>query len=358
MTSDWKPISDATAWRGSELERNRTWEFFLSDAHRTELESALAAANRAGLAFSAINPGNFPLPGLASTLRAVSAELKSGSGFSLVHGFPVDGYGYADLEKMYWGLCSHLGRGVTQNGDAGLIHYVTDGKLRPSQGTRGVGQPGETPLHIDLTDVASLLCVQQAPDDPPSRVGSSSTLFNEILAQRPAMLERLFEGFEWDRMEEHDSDESPSSGYLVPFFSIADGQLSCRYNRHWIASALKRRQGQVSDDINEMFDFIDAIGAENCFEFPFQRGDIQFCNNYIVMHGRAAHAVVDEEARKRVLLRIWLEIPEFRTVTDEAIVRFGLGYHGKLGWSAQDLACGRSNIARARRADGALRLGD
>ena len=358
MSNNWQPINDASVWGGSNLERNRTWEFFLGDEHRAELEAALASVNQAGLELGAITQSNFPLPTLSATLRSISAELKSGTGFSLLHGFPVDGHDYPDLEKMYWGLCAHLGRGVTQNGDAGLIHYVTDGKLRPNQGSRGVGAPRVTPLHIDLTDIASLLCVQQAPDNPPSRVGSSSTLFNEILAKHPAMLERLFQGFEWDRMEEHLDSESPSSGYLVPFFSIADGQLSCRYNRTWIANALERNDGQVSEEINDMFDVIDAIGEENCFEFPFQRGDIQFCNNYTVMHGRAAHAVVKEEAQKRVLLRIWLEVPELRAVTDEAIVRFGIGYHGKLGWSAADVANGRMEIPRPRRSDGALRLSD
>ena len=265
-----KPLDDPSVWRGRDLEVNRAWEFTLSDTHRAELKSALADIGRRGLSLHAVTPENFPLPTLKTTLREVSAELKSGLGFSVLHGFPVDGFDYPDIEMMYWGLCSHLGRGVTQNGDGGLVHYVTDGKLRPNQGTRGVGQPREVPLHIDLTDIASLLCVQQAPDDPPSRVGSSATLFNEILAQRPALLDRLFQGFEWDRMEGHGAGETPSSGYLVPFFSFAEDQLSCRYNRHWIASATARTQGQVSDADNEMFDYIDALGAEHCFEFPFQ----------------------------------------------------------------------------------------
>jgi hypothetical protein len=354
----WEPISDASAWRGADLEANRNWEFRLTDNHRAELKSALATVTRRGLDISAITADDFPLPTLVETLRKIATELKSGTGFSLLHGFPVDDFDYPDLEKMYWGLCSHLGSGVTQNGDGGLIHYVTDGKLRPNQGTRGVGHPIEVPLHIDLTDIASLLCIQQAPDEPPSRVGSSSTLFNEVLARRPALLERLFKGFEWDRMEEHGADETPSSGYRVPFFSMADGHLSCRYNRHWIVSALKRVNGQVNEADNELFDFIDRLGAEHCFEFPFQRGDIQFVNNYIVMHGRAAHAIVAEETRKRVLLRIWLETPDFRPVADEAIVRFGIGYHGKLGWSAGDVRKGRAGNARPRRADGALQLND
>lgn len=43
---------------------------------------------------------------------------------------------YNDLEKLYWSLCTYLGTGVTQNDEAGLIHYITDGQLRPQKETR------------------------------------------------------------------------------------------------------------------------------------------------------------------------------------------------------------------------------
>lgn len=349
-----KPIADASVWHGRTLAADRSWEFELTERHRQELAMALAAVTQRGLDLGAITAQEFPLPTLAGLLQQVSLQLKSGRGFALIHGFPIDEHSYPDLEKMYWGLCAHLGTGVSQNGDAGLIHYVTDGALRPNQGTRGVGEPRETPLHVDLTDIASLLCVQQAPDDPPSRVGSAATVFNQILHRRPQLLERLFEGYEWDRMEEHGETETPSSGYRVPLFSIANGQLSCRYNRHWIVSALKRNHGAVSEQDEEIFDFLDALGAEHYFEFPFHRGDIQFCNNYSVMHGRAVHSRVEDEARKRVLMRIWLTTPDIRAFSDEAIVRYGIGYHGNLGWTAGEIAAGHAGRERPRRADGAL----
>ena len=34
--------------------------------------------------------------------------------------------------------------------------------------------------------------------------------------------------------------ETPTTGYRVPFFSVADGRVSCRYNRHWLVRALER----------------------------------------------------------------------------------------------------------------------
>ena len=40
--------------------------------------------------------------------------------------------------------------------------------------------------------------------------------------------------------------------------------------------------------LTELLDRFDALAFETCYEFPFHAGDIQFCNNYLVLHGRAA----------------------------------------------------------------------
>jgi len=349
-----QPITDPSAWCGRDLEQERSWEFVLDDVDREEIVSALGEAKRQCLNLAEISSSNFPLPNLSKTLTNVALQLRDGVGFSLIRNFPVEKFSFDELEIMYWGLCSHIGTGVTQNSDCGFIHYVTDGALRPNQGTRGVGFPIETPLHVDLTDVASLLCVRQAPDDPPSRVGSSTMLYNEILARHPEFLPTLFDGYEWDRMNEHGDGESATSGYLVPLFSEADGMLSCQYNRHWMESVMTRRGTEVSERDTQIFDSIDKLARENCFEFPFHKGDIQFCNNYTVMHGRAAHATVADEGLKRILMRIWLDVPGFRAYADEAIVRRGIGCHGALGWSPSDVLTGRHQQSRPRREDGAL----
>ena len=351
-----QPIQDPSAWHGEELGSDRSWEFELQDHHRRELEHALTLVKEQGLEIPQITQARFPLPRLSETLKDVSNELQSGRGFALLRHFPVDDHAFEDLEKMYWGLCSHIGLGVTQNGEGGFIHYVTDGALRPQQGTRGVGFPKEAMMHVDLSDVASLLCVRQAPDEPLSRFASSTTTYNEILRRRPEILTRLYRGFEWDRMDEHGNDESPTSGYRVPIFSETNGTVSCRYNRNWINNAALRNNLPLSDDDSAMLDFVDEVAREFCFEFPFRRGDIQFCNNYTVMHGRAAHELVADEDRKRVLLRIWLDVPGFRDFSDEAIVRYGIGCHGRLGWTAQDVLSGRCEQPRRRRPDGAIAL--
>ena len=184
-----------------------------------------------------------------------------------------------------------MGTGLTQNSDSTLIHYVTEGKLRPNQGTRGVGNPGKVSLHVDLADVVSLLCVRQPEDSPPSRLASSLTIHNLIRERAPHLLPRFYQGFPWDRQGEHDPRETPTTGYRVPVFSAADGVVSCRYNRSWMAKAADRNGGFSPED-RELLDLFDDLAAECTFEFPFNPGDIQFANNYTTLHGRAPHAAV------------------------------------------------------------------
>ena len=352
-----QPIDDASAWRGADLTHDRSWQYGLEPEQIDELARALSAVKRANLKLPEINRDTFPLPSLAPSLKRIADDLRDGRGFALLTGFPVDDHSFEDLERLYWGLCMHIGTGITQNSDGGLIHYVTEGPLRPNQGKRGVGFPQKASLHIDLMDVVSLLCVRQAPDEPPSWVASSMTVYNEILRRHPDQLERLYQGFRWDRMDEHGDGEDPMSAYRVPVFSQADGKVSCQYNRHWMQVAADRARQPFSAEENALLDLIDTIADAIKFEFPFRAGDIQFCNNYTVLHGRAAHKVEPVEDRRRVLMRIWLDMPNVRPFSDESIVRYGNGRHGQLGWTAADLLAQRNLAPRPRRSDGAPLVG-
>jgi hypothetical protein len=270
---------------------------------------------------------------------------------ALLHGFPVAEFALDDLELMYWGFCSHLGIGLTQNTDATLIHYVTEGKLRPNQGSRPVGNPGIVPLHVDLADVVSLLCIRQPADSPQSKLVSSATIYNIILKEYPHLLPRLYEGFQWDRQNEQGPGESAVTDYKVPVYSGRNGQLSCRYNIGWILPAAKRLGHAFDDTEKELIQLMDRLAEENCFAFDFNPGDVQFANNYTVMHGRAGHAGGSTEEETRLLMRIWFNCEDFRAFADESIIRYGVMRHGNLGWSAEDLLEGLEHKQHPRRED-------
>ena len=352
-----EPVTEPSAWSGADLERDRSWEYTLTARQQAEVEAALCQVQERGLQLAEITRDTFPLPGVADTLCAILRQLRAGRGVALLHGIPTAGHHLDTLEKLYWGLNSHIGTGVTQNSEAGLLHYVTDGRLRPQQGTRGVGNPGKVSLHVDLTDCVGLYCVRQAPDDPYSHAASSMTVYNEILRQHPEWLPRLYEGFVWNRAEEEAPGEAPVSDYLVPAFSAAQGRVSCRFNGGWIKRGMERAGIPFSDEEQAIFDFIQETAAAHCHAFPLHPGDAVWCNNYTVFHGRAAHEPVADEVHKRLLLRIWLDLPEVRPFADEGRIRYGVIRHGRLGWSAADLLAGNHRTPHRRRADGVPLVG-
>jgi hypothetical protein len=350
-------ITEPSAWTPGQIEPDGPWRISLSPAQVAELEGALAAVNGAGLALAEIDAGNFPLPGCAPVFERIRAGLRDGLGFSLLHGFPVEGHERGDIERMYWGFCAHLGLGLTQNSDGTLIHYVTEGHLRPNQGTRGVGNPGVVRMHVDLADCVTLLCIRQPAASPPSRVASSTAIHNEMLAREPELLERMYRGFIWDRQNEHGENETPTSAYRVPVFSEAGGVVSCRYNRNWMTRAAQR-SGGFSDADEALLDLFDELADANSFEFAFKPGDIQFVNNYNVLHGRAPHPPAQSEEETRLLMRIWFNIDGLRPLFDDPIMRYGVLRHGKLGWTAKQLADGLDGRAHARRAEDFAPLAD
>ncbi len=346
-----QPIHDASAWTPASLLANREWEFEFSSKQVNELKESLAAVRRAQLPLPAVTSIHFPLPGCQQLISSLTSELKDGRGMALLHGFPVGEFDLTDLELMYWGFCSHLGTGLTQNSDATLIHYVTEGILRPNQGDRPVGNPGMVPLHVDLADIVTLLCVRQPSDSPQSKLVSSTSIYNRILQDHAHLLPRLYRGFQWDRQNEQAAEESAVTDYSVPVFSHSGGQLTCRFNIGWILPAAKRLGHKFDDEEKEILQLMYDLSEELAFAFDFNPGDVQFANNYTVMHGREGHKGGQTEEETRLLMRIWLNTDGFRDFSDESIIRYGVMRHGKLGWTAAQMMAGIDGKRHARRDD-------
>jgi len=329
-------ITDASAWQPQDLYPDQTWNVSLTTEQVNDLLSGLNRVK--DLRIAEINPANFPIPVCRDVINQIADELRAGRGFSLLHGFPVEGIENEDIARMYWGLCSHLGNGVTQGGNSynGLIDYVTEGILRPQTGKRNVGKSGRVGFHNDPADTAMLLCVRQAPDSPKSQLVSSSTIHNALLDRVPDKLHRLYEGFPHHHQDLQYEHESPTTASPVPVFSQANDLVSSQYNRTRIKLAADLADGLSAQDTH-LLDLVDKMAEEFCFSFELRAGDIQFANNYVVWHGREAHQPAAEEERTRLLMRIWLNISDFRPLADEDVVRYAALKYGDRGRSAHDV---------------------
>jgi len=69
--------------------------------------------------------------------------------------------------------------------------------------------------------------------------------------------------------------------------------------------------------------------VEDCaLDIDFQQGDIQFLNNFVMLHTRRAYDDWPDAARKRHLLRLWLSDPNGRPIPKaQREGRSGRGVH-------------------------------
>ena len=331
------PVTDATAW-GGEIQDDPSWRVHLGAAEQAALTDGLKAVQAKGLSVPLMRAEDFPIgEALRPVLDRIGHDTKDGRGFVLLHGFPIEGFTVDEIRMMYWGISLHLGTCISQDGRGSLVADVMDRNQVKTPLTRAYGSKRESKLHVDLADVVGLLCVRQSAMGGMTTLASSMTVFNQFLAKHPEFLPMLFEGFQWDRFGEHGKGEAASSPQPIPIFSAAGGQLSCRYNRSWITGSFARANRTMTNAETAMFEFFDEVAERNRIEFTLQPGDVYFASNYTVLHGKTAQEEPSaEETAKRLLLRVWYNVPGFRRFAQEN-VRYGLSSHGNLGWTSEEM---------------------
>jgi hypothetical protein len=314
MAHDPRPYEHPSAWRGPEMAARDDWIVRLDGDDVAELDSALAAARRAGLGVPALTAASFRIPRVARKMEGVRQALEEGVGFALVRGLPVQRYAKADAALIYWGIGAQLGPGFAQNAQGEMLGHVRDlgADWTTDMRARGYQTRLHLPFHNDSTDVVALLCLQQAKTGGASRIVSSSALHNEILARRPDLWAVLCEPFCVDRRGEEGPGQRPY--YTTPCFTRFEGRLFARYNRTFIESAQRFPEvPRLTDAQREALDTMDALCGDPAFHFDmqFEPGDMQFLCNYVVLHSRGAYEDWPEPERKRHLLRLWLRTPGF-----------------------------------------------
>ena len=315
-----KPIEDATAWTAADFPPDRSWMKPLEAAMLAEIAAATRAAVARGIAPKDLTPDDFPLETTGPLIDAVHRDLECGPGFAVLSGFPVDAYSEAELLMAYCGLCSHLGRITVQNREGEYILDVTDkGKAYDSQ-QRGYHSNAHLGFHNDGTNTVVLLCTETAEEGGESLLVSGPAVYNEIVRRHPAHLGPLLRGFHHHRRDQREPGDPAVTPYRTPVFGFFNGLFHMAYAGPSILYC--EAEGVTITE--------EEKAALACFEAVVQRpgmqlgmwlekGDIQFVNNYLVLHSRTAYR--DGPDRRRHLVRLWLD--------DTTSARLG---PGKMDW--------------------------
>lgn len=313
-------INEACAWKGDQIRNNSQWIHSLSEKSIKELVNAANRVRELGLTFPGFDQSHFAIPEFKITLEAIAEELENGRGFVLLRGLPVERLSPEQLNIIYFGIGLNMGRPVRQNPKGDLLGLVMNTGDPDDRQTRVYETNRYLPYHTDPSDVVGLLCVRKAMSGGISSLVSTATVYNTILEKHPEFLALLYRPMWYAHLGE----DLPS---LSPIFSYHKGKLACRYLRQYIELGSEIRELPLSGIEIDMLDLIDSITHDENIriDMMLEPGDIQFANNYAIMHSRTSFEDDPDPNKRRKMLRLWLKMANARPLSPEFPGRNGFG---------------------------------
>jgi hypothetical protein len=301
-------VRHPSAWHGRDLVDDLSWVVHLEPGHLAEIAAAMEQVSRRGLPFAALTREDFPLPTLGPRLRAWQEDVVNGRGFYVLRGLNVQDYTDEEVGTIFWAMGLYLGHAVTQNPRGDLLGHVYDhGRKYGQIDVRGYETNAHLPFHTDSGDVVGLMCLRRSKSGGLSSVVSAVTIHNEILKRHPEYLAPLYRGFHYIRREAALTD-SPITPHRLPVFGARDGKVSVRLIRNQINAAAAKSGVPLAPIEKAALDLFDELAHDPAvhLDMDLQQGDIQFCNNYVILHSRTAFEDYPEVERRRHMIRLWL----------------------------------------------------
>lgn len=308
MTFTVEPLEIGCEWTRESL--GDRYVFELTDEHRTELDAALVHAESLTDDVLDIEKHHFPLPTLGPELDRIKHDLIDGVGVALIRGVDVDRYGKERASTIYWGIGTHLGMPWPQNAKGHLLGDVTDqGKAVDDPTSRGNEIGGVPfPFHSDGSDLVGLFCLDAGASGGESLVANIVSIHNELARREPELAAALYEPMPYDFRGE----QAPGGKgwYSMPVANRHDDRLFVRYIRPYILASRRHADApRPSAAAEAAMDRVDAMCADPSYHvsMALRPGDMQFVNNYHVLHARKGYTDDRPAGKVRHLKRLWLE---------------------------------------------------
>lgn len=268
---------------------------------------------RLGRRLDTIEPSDFRVEALAEIARGIRRRIRSGPGFSVVRGLPLEGWTDEEASMLYWGLGTYLGGPQPQNRQGDRVYLVQDTGQSVAE-ARGSKTNSELIFHTDSAcayagsrpDILGLLCVRKAVTGGGSVMVSGHTAYNALLAAQPELVEELYGQFCFDRSHETEPGDDPITVGSV--FTDTPQGVRIRYNRLHIELGHYRGGRPLSDRQRQALDAFDRAlnDPANYVEFKLEPGDVLLADNHVTLHNRRAFIDAPEVEDRRCLVRLWL----------------------------------------------------
>ncbi|KAI9498675.1 hypothetical protein BDB00DRAFT_881140 [Zychaea mexicana] len=307
-------IEGPSVWDGKELEQTpEKWIYYLTPEDIADIEAGLRHFLSLNIPLTDITKRTFPLTTFAQVIKDQVHTLFQGYGFSVVRGLDILKYERKEQAAIFMGIGAYIGKNKPQNGKGHILGHVKDltyGSATKSlydadqPTTRIYATRKAQPFHVDGTDVVALLCLNKGFEGGLSSVISSHTVYNRLQELRPDIVELLKEPWQWDRKGEHGPDEAPYiSAAPITYFK---DHLFTFWGPHFFSTMTRFPEYKVDERKFEAMEYIEELCQREALNMQLEVGDIQFVQNYQILHARTAYTDNAESARH--LLRLWFVV--------------------------------------------------
>lgn len=314
------PWVGSAVWSGAELAADSRWQFDLTPEMVSEIRGECSRSRSLGRTVEDLERNGFDLP-LTSTILDTALDCtENGRGLALIRGLPIHGLADEDDAYMYAGVARNLGVSIVQDTIGTKIDRVRDRGLDYNDiSVRGYTTSAQLTPHCDSGDVVALLCLRQAASGGENVMSSAMSVYNEILEQRPDLLDVLYRGVHFNiRGNGPPGPFRDLTAHRVPIYSYYEGRLSCRFNeKAMLTSELLPGAPPLTPEEKEAIAEVARLAMEDrhCVTWRLAPGELLLLDNHVVFHNRSSFSDGGEPHQKRMLLRKWINIRNGRPLT-------------------------------------------
>ena len=293
---------DPAGWTSADIGGKDGLTRRMTAAQLAALDELVAATQH--IAPDEITRADFDHPVINAMMDAARETIMAGHGAVILAGADVAALGIENFKRVYWGLGTHLGQGAVQSYRRDRIGHVRKEKDNPTG--RGYLMDSELISHTDFHEILSLASVSKPLSGGESGIVSSIAIHNIIRQERPDLIAPLYAGYY------HESAGGTVSESKVPVFGCVDGRVSCYFHMPFVFNAAKRLGQPLPADFLEAMRFMSKVATrpEVRADFTLEPGEMLFWHNFTALHSR--EAFVDSPEHTRLLLRLWINVPDGR----------------------------------------------
>ena len=249
------------AWKRDSFAGVADYAVELTPRDREEILAALRRLRIGGrlTPADALTRSDFPFGALGERLGGAYEDVRSGRGFVLVRGLPVEGLTVDEFIAGVWGVGTWFGSPLSQNAQGELIGHVLDATDEDATPRMYRSNLELRPAHrLDRHDFARVLAEggERRGERPDQRAYGARRDQAARARTARAALPRLSPP---SPRRGGARTRSPVNALQGPRFLDHDNQLSCRYQRSGIAAAHRERGVALTEQDLAAMDLFDEI---------------------------------------------------------------------------------------------------